>query len=206
MRSPRQARAKATVNDIIDAGFISVARHQLGGTTTRHIADIAGISVGTLYEYFPNKEAVFAAMHARLVTDTVALIGSLTPRVVALEIRPAVRLILTELASLLQENDGRYLRYAQCAQELASPLNFDPVAKSLQELVMQYLFHHAELVGIGNLPVMSYILVHGSVAVVVRHLSEATPPIPFEGLIEGLGDMIGHYAEGEMARAGRAKR
>ena len=57
-RKPRQTRAKVTVDTIIEAGFIAVALHGPSGTTTRHIAEIAGVSVGSLYEYFKNKEEI----------------------------------------------------------------------------------------------------------------------------------------------------
>ena len=53
-RKPRQNRSKVTVDTIIEAGFIAVAANGTSGTTTRHIADIAGVSVGSLYEYFKN--------------------------------------------------------------------------------------------------------------------------------------------------------
>ena len=52
---PRQARAKVTVDTIIEAGFIAVALHGPSGTTTRHIAEIAGV-MGSLYEYFKTKK------------------------------------------------------------------------------------------------------------------------------------------------------
>ena len=47
-RKPRQNRSKVTVDTIIEAGFIAVAANGTSGTTTRHIADIAGVSVGSL--------------------------------------------------------------------------------------------------------------------------------------------------------------
>lgn len=62
-RKPRQTRAKVTVDTIIEAGFIAVALHGPSGTTTRHIAEIAGVSVGSLYEYFKNKEEIYDAMN-----------------------------------------------------------------------------------------------------------------------------------------------
>ena len=68
-RKPRQTRAKVTVDTIIEAGFISVALHGMSGTTTRHIADIAGVSVGSLYEYFKNKEEIYDAMAASFVQE-----------------------------------------------------------------------------------------------------------------------------------------
>ena len=51
-RKPQQNRAKVMVETIVEAGFISLAKHGLEHTTTRHIADIAGVSIGSIYEYF----------------------------------------------------------------------------------------------------------------------------------------------------------
>jgi len=81
-RAPRQQRAKSTVEAILDAGYISLGRHGLAGTTTTHIADIAGVSVGSLYEYFRTKEAIYAAMQERFVRDLVSTLQPLTPKIV----------------------------------------------------------------------------------------------------------------------------
>ena len=78
-RKPQQQRAKATVDAIVEAGFICVADRGAAGTTTRHIADVAGISVGSLYEYFANKEMIFDAMNQRFVADVVAMLQPLVP-------------------------------------------------------------------------------------------------------------------------------
>ena len=73
-RKPLQKRAKVTVETIIEAGFICVAERGANDTTTRQIADKAGISVGSLYEYFSNKEQIYAAMNQRFVDEVVAMI------------------------------------------------------------------------------------------------------------------------------------
>ncbi|WP_457795115.1 TetR/AcrR family transcriptional regulator, partial [Acinetobacter baumannii] len=75
-RKPRQARAKVTVDTIIEAGFIAVALHGPSGTTTRHIAEIAGVSVGSLYEYFKrhcckvSDEAAFCLIQRPYISKT----------------------------------------------------------------------------------------------------------------------------------------
>ncbi|WP_413140842.1 TetR/AcrR family transcriptional regulator, partial [Acinetobacter baumannii] len=74
-RKPRQARAKVTVDTIIEAGFIAVALHGPSGTTTRHIAEIAGVSVGSLYEYFRHcckvsDEAAFCLIQRPYISKT----------------------------------------------------------------------------------------------------------------------------------------
>ena len=69
---PRQARSQATFAAIVDACGQVLANGSYGTLTTNHISERAGVSIGTLYEYFPNREAIVAALAAnscrRLVT------------------------------------------------------------------------------------------------------------------------------------------
>ncbi|ORE86850.1 transcriptional regulator [Oceanococcus atlanticus] len=60
----------------------------------------------------------------------------------------------------------------------------------LTELAMQYLAHHPEYAAVPRLPVISYIAIHGGVAVVKQHLGEADPIVGFDELAEGLADMV----------------
>jgi AcrR family transcriptional regulator len=62
---PRQSRSKATVEAILDACRETVARRGYDGLTTHAIATRAGVSVGTLYQYFPNRDAVAGALIVR---------------------------------------------------------------------------------------------------------------------------------------------
>lgn len=60
LKRPSQARAKFTVQAIFDA-FVRIWRAKgWEGVTTRAVALETGISVGTLYDYFPNKEALLS--------------------------------------------------------------------------------------------------------------------------------------------------
>ncbi|MCB9558725.1 MAG: TetR/AcrR family transcriptional regulator [Deltaproteobacteria bacterium] len=58
-RRPKQARARATVDAILEGAKIAIASYGFLRATTHKIASVAGISVGTLYQYFPDKQAVF---------------------------------------------------------------------------------------------------------------------------------------------------
>lgn len=55
---PRQARSKATFDAIVEAGARLLEESGYSSLTTNHIADAAGVSIGTLYEYFGDKESV----------------------------------------------------------------------------------------------------------------------------------------------------
>jgi AcrR family transcriptional regulator len=64
-RKPSQARAKVTVDAMLDAAVKLLKRGGARSITTNRIADTAGVSIGSVYQYFPNKNALFVALHER---------------------------------------------------------------------------------------------------------------------------------------------
>jgi len=61
-KKPRQARAQATVDAILQASAHILVAQGFEGFNTNAVAERAGVSVGSLYQYFPNKEAIVAEM------------------------------------------------------------------------------------------------------------------------------------------------
>jgi AcrR family transcriptional regulator len=59
---PRQARSRATFDAILEACARLLAEQPLASITTNHIAARAGVSVGSLYEFFPNRESILAVL------------------------------------------------------------------------------------------------------------------------------------------------
>jgi AcrR family transcriptional regulator len=71
---PKQARSEATVEAILEAAAQVFERHGYAAGTTNRIAERAGVSIGTLYQYFPNKDAVLVALvHQHLAESAAAL-------------------------------------------------------------------------------------------------------------------------------------
>ena len=69
-RKPTQARARATMDMIFEATARIIERNGIAALNTNRIAERAGISIGSLYEYFPNKDAILIAMaRQRLAED-----------------------------------------------------------------------------------------------------------------------------------------
>jgi AcrR family transcriptional regulator len=66
---PAQARSRETVDAILIAAARLFSERGWTGTTTNHVAAAAGVSVGSLYQYFPNKLALLAALKERFVAD-----------------------------------------------------------------------------------------------------------------------------------------
>lgn len=64
-KQPRQARATAMVELVLEAATRVLSSDSLAGFNTNRVAEVAGISVGSLYQYFPNKSSLIAALIER---------------------------------------------------------------------------------------------------------------------------------------------
>ncbi|WP_322012078.1 TetR/AcrR family transcriptional regulator [Paraburkholderia sp. J12] len=81
-KQPTQRRAAATVDAILEAAARILETSGLPGYTTNAVAERAGVSVGSLYQYFPNRDALTAALIEResesLLVDVDAAAGAAT--------------------------------------------------------------------------------------------------------------------------------
>jgi AcrR family transcriptional regulator len=70
----RQGRSRATVKALLDATARILVKEGFDRASTNRIAEVAGVSVGSLYQYFPGKEALVAAVierHQQEIMQTV---------------------------------------------------------------------------------------------------------------------------------------
>jgi len=70
---PTQERAAHTIAVIHEAAADILQREGEVNFTTNRIAERAGVSIGTVYQYFPNKDAILAAIAERELTAVLAL-------------------------------------------------------------------------------------------------------------------------------------
>jgi AcrR family transcriptional regulator len=106
---PRQARSKQLVADILEAAIRVLARDGARRFTTVRVAEEAGVSVGSLYQYFPNKEALLF----RLQTDEWHTTGDLLGGILADRSRPPFdRLRAMVRAFFRSEREEAQLRVA----------------------------------------------------------------------------------------------
>lgn len=75
-KSPRQARAKVTVDAIVEATIQVLLDEGYESFTTARVADRAGVSIGTLYQYYPNKAALAVAVVERSCEEFLTAFGN----------------------------------------------------------------------------------------------------------------------------------
>jgi AcrR family transcriptional regulator len=73
-KAPQQARSQETVEAIVTAAARVLAKTGWAGFTTNTVAEIAGVSIGSLYQYFPNKAALVFAIKRRDFAELQAVI------------------------------------------------------------------------------------------------------------------------------------
>jgi AcrR family transcriptional regulator len=108
-KAPRQQRSKQLVEDILEAAIRVLSHEGAKRFTTARVAETAGVSVGSLYQYFPNKEAILF----RLQTDEWKRTGDLMQSILTDTSRvPLDRLRDTVHAFFLSEWEEAALRVA----------------------------------------------------------------------------------------------
>jgi AcrR family transcriptional regulator len=93
-RTPRQRRARVTVDAVLDSVARLLARGGVAAVTTNRIAEAAGVSIGSVYQYFPDKQAIFAALLARHLERVAALVEGTLARTGSASLEDRVRALV----------------------------------------------------------------------------------------------------------------
>lgn len=75
-RRPQQRRSRDTVESVLDAVIRILKRDGPGAVTTNRISEVAGVSIGSVYQYFPDKRAIFGALHERHIQEIDRMVQS----------------------------------------------------------------------------------------------------------------------------------
>ena len=76
-REPKQARSREKVEIILTAAALAIEKYGYKAATTDRIANRAGVSVGTVYQYFENKDEIFDRYLSRVEENVPALLGDI---------------------------------------------------------------------------------------------------------------------------------
>lgn len=90
-----QARSRATVDALVEATARILTRDGFEKASTNRIAEVAGVSVGSLYQYFPSKEALVAVVIERHNEEIMGIVRTALAEVAGLPLDKAVRKLVT---------------------------------------------------------------------------------------------------------------
>src|SRR5262245_37742302 len=90
-KSASQERSRATVDALLEATARILIREGYDRASTNRIAHVAGVSIGSLYQYFPSKEALVAALIDRHKQEIIQLLRDALIKVATRPVADAAR-------------------------------------------------------------------------------------------------------------------
>jgi AcrR family transcriptional regulator len=188
-REPTQERSRATVERILVAARAVLAERGYEGASTNRIAAAAGVGPGTLYQYFPDKDAIVDRVVAGVSADIEDRL--LTAFLASLRAEDTVRANLEALLDALSADAGLLRTVSEHAPQALEARRAE-FARRVDRMVAGVL-----LTSSPGRPAATtaWMLVRTVEHVTVRWVVEA-PDIPRDELLDELTAMIGGYLAG----------
>jgi AcrR family transcriptional regulator len=185
LKIPRQARAIEMVHLLLDAAIVVLGREGIGGFTTNRVAQKAGVSVGSLYQYFANKEALVGGIVERGVLAAEDQVRALT-MASDLPHDQLIRVLLHGVVSSLSP-------YSALVGELlaASPMfsrgGIMPILEPrLMDATRDFLLARSDSVRLVGGSAALYVGVSGASFTVLKWLAEQPRYVTQEALVEAI--------------------
>ena len=189
---PKQERSRLLVESIIDATAIVIAKHGLAAATTARITDEVGISIGSLYQYFDNKEDLYEAVLERIVEKLIALVEkqSLTKEPFTLSVW--VTTLLNDVWDFLEADNGLYLQVVRNWSQLDFVSGMDVLEQKMLSVLSVYLLQQPTRISpnTGDLPARLYILTNSILFTLLRYISKPSPLVSRQALIAEFANMV----------------
>jgi AcrR family transcriptional regulator len=104
IKTPIQNRSKETVDAIIEAAAHVLIEDGYDAITTNRIAEVAGVSIGSLYQYFRNKEAIIVQLIERQINREIEMVSGKIDEVAQAPLREAVDQVIRLMSETYQVN------------------------------------------------------------------------------------------------------
>jgi len=202
-KKPKQKRSRQMVDALIEATATAIVERGLEGITTHHIAETAGVSVGSLYQYFDDKDALVEALVDKLANEISQALHRL-PMSESGDLRTNVGLIIQFGFALLNSRDGLYLELVRNWHSLPTDRVMNILQQSFMDLSRVYFLKHYQHNPIQDLHVRIFIIANSVMFTMVRYIGQPQIMMSQEEITQGLTDMVMGYL-GSASVTGAAK-
>jgi AcrR family transcriptional regulator len=196
-KQPQQPRAKETVRAILEATARILDRESLDAATTTRIAEVAGVSIGSLYQYFSHRDAILEALQDREFERTISVMqavfadGNLDQAPVE-----TVTAALRGLAQLYAQSPGLHRVLTIEGLRVARAERVHAFDRRVIELVRHFLVATRAPLRIDDVEAAAFIIYQSVRATMLAHLLERPPGLDAEALIHELTNFLTAYVLG----------
>jgi len=195
-KRPSQSRSAVTVKAILDATARILVREGFDKASTNRIAEKAGVSIGSLYQYFPSKEALVAAVIDRHNQDVMRVVRAALADVAAQPVEAAVRRLVA-VAIQAHRIDPRLHRVlAEQIPRTGRLKDIETFNREAHALFLAYLESHRADIRVRDLELAAFLCASSIEAIAhnaVLHRGEALSDEATEALVDEATRMVIGY-------------
>lgn len=158
-KSASQKRSRAMVETLLDATARVLTREGYDRASTNRIAAVAGVSVGSLYQYFPNKEALVAALVARHNREILQLIRNALKEVASRDLATAMRALVKAAVDAHLVDSALHRIFAEQVPRMGQLAKIEALQRETFLLIRAYLEERRDEISVRDLDSATFICV-----------------------------------------------
>lgn len=158
-KTASQERSRLTVDALIEATARIIMKEGYDRASTNRIADLAGVSIGSLYQYFPSKEALVAAVIDRHIHGMMQLVRDALLKVAMRPIEEAARELVRVMINAHRVNPKLHRVLVEQVPRVGRLDNIQAIDREAYTLVRGYLEAHRGELGIADTDMAAFVCV-----------------------------------------------
>lgn len=192
-KEPRQPRARQTVQRIIAATGELLAEQGLDAITTNKVAERANVNIASLYQYFPNKQALLSALLRSYWNELTRTLNDMLEQLGDADVEVSTRLWATLGIRYFRDHGGMLAELLRNQVQLAALPEGREFENHLMEAMRRFLLRQRGRLQVRDLDRAVYVAFHACTAVLTRHLLEPAPYYRDEEIVEELVRLMAGY-------------
>ncbi len=139
-KEPKQERSRFLVETILEAAARVLVDDGYEGATTNRVAEVAGVSIGSLYQYFPTMDSMVVRLYEQLRDAELQICDFAIDQVAGKPLEEATREFLQTLFGFWGERTALITQLAGAVPRLeAAELHVAPLDERAEALVLRFL-------------------------------------------------------------------
>lgn len=191
-----QERSRATVDALVQATARILVKEGFDHASTNRIAEVAGVSVGSLYQYFPGKESLVAAVIERHRQEIMHTLRAELAEVMTQPVKQAVRSLVAVAVKAHRVDPKLHRVLAEQIPRVGKLEKLETFDRENYTLFRTYLERHQDELRVDDLELASFVCVTSIEALThnaVLHYSQMLSDEAMETLIDEAARLVVGY-------------
>ncbi len=192
-KEPKQPRARQTVTRIIDATAELVRELGVDGITTNKVAERANVNIASLYQYFPNKQALISALLQRYLNEITQVLNQVLVQLGDASVEESSRAWAQMSIQYYRQSDGVFTEILKNQYANTTLPEMREFEHRLMEAIRRFLVKQRDQLQVEDLDLSIYIAFSACTSVIAKHVMEPVPYYTDEQVVEEVVKLMVRY-------------